>query len=173
MRHIFTILLVSAFFAMTTVPAIAQFSRDDIRISCFDLKDLQRVLHQVVNRQQVYNNDEMIWHSNGSCAVVPNREFTANSKEARRNGVFNAHKVGFFGWIVTERWLVPVEHFAYLDRAKEKSYRPADIYPRDRFTLLPKCFTKITVKVDGVRIYGHQLDYRGRVYCDEPIIKTN
>lgn len=168
--------LKALFFAIILVPtaAHAQFSREDIRIFCFNLKGLEQGVERITNRQQVYNNDERTWHSRNGCAIVPNRDFTTNREIARQQGVFNPDQIGgFIGWIVTDRWLVPVEHVAFLDRAGGKMYRPADILSRDRFTLPEKCLTDFRVTTGGVTIYGHQFDWRGQRWCRQPILQTN
>lgn len=160
-------------FNITPVSAQGMGREQNIAISCVRLAGMRIVLDRVVNEQQLYNNSTDIFKGQGDCTLVPGRSFTADRWIAAQNGVWGADTLGgFIGWIVTDKWLIPVEHIAYLDRAKEKSYRPADILSRKRFTLRSACF-RHTQTLHGVQIYGHQFDDPGRRLCGRPILISN
>lgn len=167
-------------FVLAATPAFSgNFQlQENIRISCFTLKGIESRLNHVVNEMQVYNNDPATWHNRDGCAIIKGRPFTTNREEARRAGVFNPEGIGgFVGWLVTNDWLVPVEHFAYTDKSKDEAWRPADILSRDRYTLPRRCFER-RIKMFGVEIVGHQLsagniwDERLKRLCSRPIIKS-
>lgn len=163
-----------AVFALAMPAAAQQFTNSPL--SCMRLPGMVKVLNKVVQETQIhplgnYRASSDVLRGQGDCTYVYNRPFTTDRYEAVQNGVFGAQNLGgFFGWIVTDRWLVPVEQAARLDKAKEKFFRPAALYDRRRFTLPRRCF-RYDVKMQGVQIVGHQLDYRGRKWCRRPILK--
>jgi len=166
--------LTSAIIALTfALPAVAQSVQSTTTVSCQNLRGMLQVLQTVSAETEVTRPTTEKWHSKSGCAYVPGRSFTASRSIAAQYGVFAPDQLGgFIGWLVTDKWLVAVEHFAFVDRTKEKAYRPAAILDRRRFTLHKRCFN-LTQTIAGARIVGHQFDYRGRVYCGSPLIRSN
>ena len=99
--------------------------RDRTAVSCFQLRGMQKYLRNFVNRMQLYNNNSSdIWKSRIGCEIVRGRRYTLDPAIARANGVWNPNIGGFIGWLMTEDWLVPVAHVAYLDKAKNDPFIP-------------------------------------------------
>lgn len=176
MRLIFAFMMAVTFLGSQLVFAGQPLASANIRVSCFTLAGMQERLNHVVDEMQLYNNDVTTWHSKDGCAVVTGRSFTSDKAVAQAHGVFSYRKVGFVGWLVTDKWLLKAERVAYLDKAKEVSWRPAAIYSRKQYVLLPVCY-KRTLHRNGVAIVGHQytlgniVDVREAVRCLEPMLR--
>ena len=165
------------------------FSNHDI--ACFGprgiggLSTLHDILtRQVVNSQEVYNQSSFWRNNHGQdggndyCDIVRNdRVWTNNQLVACQAGVFACERVGFFGWIVTERWLVPVELIAYTGEVKNSNQRlaqalavrPARVYDRQQFQLRDVCMERINTLMDGVPVFGLQADQFGARLCGKPV----
>jgi len=173
MRFILALcLIVFGFAASAQTQPLILFTESPVK--CVRLPGMVTLFNRVVNEQQVMppmSTD--VFRGNGDC-TYNFRPYTANREEALRAGVFGAQSLGgFIGWVVTERWLIAVEHIGMLDRAMETAYRPGAILDRNRWTLPRHCFN-LTQTLAGVRIVGHQLDRRGREWnCHQPVLISN
>ena len=151
----------------------------EIRIFCFTPKGLASRLQKVTNEQQIFNNDEKIWHSKDGCAITRGQPTTTDRRTAAKYKVFKPHQLGgFVGWIVTEKFLIPVEHFVFIDKENGvKGWRPAYIFSRDRYTLPNVCFERVVTDW-GPPLFGHQfsagnpIDDSERDLCRAPILKN-
>jgi hypothetical protein len=175
MRYVVAFLALSLFAQTSSMaqsqPTI-QFTESPVK--CVRLGGMVTLFEWVVNEQQVMppmSTD--IFRGNGDC-TYNDRPYTADRQAAMRAGVSGAQSLGgFFGWIVTDRWLIAVEEVGMLDRAMEKMYRPGAILDRGRWTLLRRC-ARLTQTISGVQIVGHQLDWRGRAWgCHQPVLTAN
>lgn len=181
MLRTLTILLALAF----ALPAAAQNAYhdgwSDHNVACFgrNATDGLSTLHdiisrQVVNTQEVYGVSSF-WNDNHGndgpgdfCDVIyPERSWTSSSSQANEWGVWGWHQVGFLGYIVTDRWLVPVDVIGFRreriyveSRRREMSFgdqigvRAARIYDRRQFDLSPACYSLGAITIDGVPVYG-------------------
>lgn len=157
MRHINLLLILVLLTISCWSSAQMPFESSNIRVSCFDLSGLNKRLQTVVDEQQVFNNDQKTWSSKDNCSIdSPDLLYTADSKVAKEARAFgNRGKgLGFIGWIVTDKWLVPVEKVYFL-KARFNGFRPAGIYDRKQYTLPKKCFDH-TIERDDVVLVGHQ-----------------
>lgn len=172
------------------LPAAAQNAYHDTwanhNIACFGpragdgLSTLWEILtDEVTNSQQVYNVSSF-WNDNHGRQTgdrrycdVQERRWTANRDEACRAGVWGCENVGFFGWIQTERWIVPVEVIAFprqtvggTVRGDQLAVRPSRVYDRGTWQLNDQCLSEqLTSTIDGVRVHGFQASGLGKLFC--------
>ena len=168
-------MLLSAFWL--TVPAKAYPTGDvktSIRFSCHSLAALQRTLNRVVNEQQVYNantGSDIFTNRSGCSIMYPGRTFIYDVQRAHDEGVWGYHEVGFWGWLLTERYIVELWRVAH--PAEEVVFKGRKISLRDQVhwtvgrmyrrsdAVLDRTCKKRVHERDGVRIYGHQLRHGG------------
>lgn len=164
------------------LPATAQNAYHDgfanHNIACFGprtgngdgLRALWEIINdQVTNSQQVYNVSSF-WNDNHGrttgdnryCDVIlPERSWTTSSQEANNWGVWGWTQVGFLGYIVTDRWLVPVDVIGFKretingrNYGDQLALRPARVYDRRQFDLSDACYSLGHINIDGVAVYG-------------------
>jgi hypothetical protein len=158
------------------------WSAENIHVSCMELDQLRDRLQSVVNVQQVFNNDRKTWNEDGCSVDSVNLVYYADPYTARQAGVSKnrAQSLGFVGWIVTDKWLVPVQKIQFTNRFT--AFRPASVYSRKTYSLPKRCMDRIKPSnqkpYKGVEIIGHQFsvgnvtDYWYQELCALPVYKN-